>query len=226
MFILCSPHNPVGRVWSKLELERLGTFCLQHGVVVVADEAFCDFATPGYHHYVFAGLNRRFEQIAVTLASAAKTFNLSGIQVSHAFIANDTLRRAWSREMQAAGFDTPNALGLIAAQAAYENGLDWLNRLRSYINSNEVFVRTFLKQYIPGVVVAERQGTYLLWLDCWATGFPLAEMNNRLMDRGKLWLYDGSVFGDDGEGFQRLNLAAPRDIISEAMMRLSLAFSR
>ena len=225
LFVLCSPHNPVGRVWTKLELEKIGTICLQNGVTIVSDEIHCDFTAPDHTHSVFAGLNRRFEQITVTLASPTKTFNLSGLQVSHVFIANDELRRAWIREARSMGMDAPNVMGLIAAQAAYEHGLDWLNRLRVYINANEAFVREFMRQYLPSIHVVHRQGTYLLWLDCWGTGFTHAEMNTRLTDRGKLWFYDGKEFGDDGEGFQRLNLAAPREIMSEAMMRLSVAFS-
>ena len=226
LFLLCSPHNPVGRVWTKLELEKIGTICLQNGVTIVSDEIHCDFAAPDHHHYVFAGLNRRFEQITVTLASPTKSFNLSGLQVSHVFIANDELRRAWIREARSMGMATPNIMGLIAGQAAYTEGLDWLGRLRAYVNGNDAFIREFLKQYLPSIHVVDRQGTYLLWLDCWGTGFTHAEMNTRLADRGKLWLYDGKEFGEDGEGFQRLNLAAPREILAEAMMRLSVAFSR
>ena len=226
LFLLCSPHNPVGRVWVPLELERMGNICLRHGVVVVSDEIHCDITAPNHKHSVFAGINPRLEQIAVTLTSPSKTFNLSGLQISHVFIANKELRNIYSLETKALGYVEPNAMGIVATRAAYEKGREWLDRLRIYINANDTFVRDFLKQYIPGVYPIERQGTYLLWMDCWGTGFTVNELNRRLIDRGQLWIYDGSAFGSDGEGFQRLNLACPRDTLSEAMMRFAVALSR
>jgi cystathionine beta-lyase len=226
LFILCSPHNPVGRVWTPLELEKLGNICHRNNVVVVSDEIHCDITAPNYKHRVFASISRSLEQITVTLASPSKTFNLSGLQVSHVFIANRDLRKAWADEKKASGYEEPNAMGIAACQAAYERGGEWLDRLNVYLNGNDAYVREFLKQYVAGVSVIERQGTYLLWMDCWGSGFTYEEMNRRLLDRGKLWLYDGSAFGPEGEGFYRLNLACPRETLSDAMMRFSVAFSR
>ena len=226
LFILCNPHNPVGRVWTPLELEKMGNICLRSGVVVVSDEIHCDFHAQNYEHHVFAGLNPRLEQIAVTLTSPTKTFNLSGLQIAQAFIANRDLRNLWLKEKKASGYEEPNAMGVVACQAAYERGREWLDRLLIYINGNDAFVTEFIKQYIHGVTVVERQGTYLLWLDCWGSGFSAGELNNRLIDKGKLWLYDGSAFGSEGEGFQRLNLACPREVLMEAMTRLAVAFTR
>ncbi|MCL1848806.1 MAG: pyridoxal phosphate-dependent aminotransferase [Clostridiales bacterium] len=226
LFLLCSPHNPVGRVWTQMELEKIGSLCIRNNVIVVSDEIHCDITAPNHKHRVFAGLDPRHEQITITLTSPTKTFNLSGLQISQAFIANQDLRNAWLKEKKASGYDEPNVMGVAACQAAYEGGREWLTRLKVYVNANEAYVREFIKQYIPGVAPIERQGTYLLWMDCWGAGFSLEEMNRRLIDRGKLWLYDGSAFGVEGEGFQRLNLACPRETLTEAMMRLAVAFSR
>ncbi len=223
MFILCNPHNPVGRVWTPLELQRLGQICRRNGVVVVADEVHCDFVSPGFKHQVFAGLDPKLEQITVTLAAPSKTFNLAGLQFSHVFIANEEMRKAWLEQKAATGYDEPNVMGITACRAAYEKGRPWLDSLLKYINDNDAFVQTFIKQYLHGIHVVRRQGTYLLWLDCWGTGFTPEEINRRLVERGKLWLYEGSKFGPEGEGFQRLNLACPRETLSDAMIRLAAA---
>jgi len=225
LFILCSPHNPTGRVWTSMELQRLGNICRKNGVVVVSDEIHCDITAPGFTHRVFAGLSPELEQIAVTLTSPSKTFNLSGLQISHVFIANEELRQAWINEKNASGYDEPNAMGLTACQAAYEKGRPWLDQLLKYIDENEAYVKDFLKQYIRGVYPVQRQGTYLLWLDCWACGFSSKEFNQRLIEKGKLWIYDGGAFGEDGEGFQRINLACPRETLSDALMRMSALFT-
>ena len=226
LFILCSPHNPVGRVWSPRELQRIGNICQKNGVVVVSDEIHCDITAPGFRHCVFAGMSPSCQDIAVTLTAPTKTFNLSGVQISHAFIANEQLRAAWLAEKKASGYDEPNAFGLVACQAAYEKGRPWLDRLQRYINDNENYVNEYLKSYIHGVYPVQRQGTYLLWLDCWASGYSSKEFNQRLIERGRVWLYDGIAFGAEGEGFQRLNLACPRETLAEAMTRMSALYAR
>jgi cystathionine beta-lyase len=225
MFILCSPHNPVGRVWTLLELQRLGQICQRNGVVVVADEVHCDFMAPGFKHYVFAGLQRTLEQITVTLAAPSKTFNLAGLQISHVFIADEKMRQAWLDQKNATGYSEPNAMGVAACQAAYEKGRPWLDSLLRYINDNDAFVQAFLKQYLPAIYPVSRQGTYLLWLDCRGVRFSHEELCRQLVEKGKLWLYDGSKFGQEGKGFQRLNLACPRAVLSDAMMRLAAVLS-
>lgn len=225
MFILCSPHNPVGRVWTSLELQRLGNICQRKGVIVVSDEIHCDITIPGFTHRVFAGLTPSLEQITVTLTSPSKTFNLSGLQISHVFIANENLRQAWLNEKKASGYEEPNVMGMAACQAAYEKGRPWLDQLLLYINENEAYVEEYLRQYIHGIYPVQRQGTYLMWLDCWACGFSSQEFNRRLIDKGKLWLNDGSEFGTEGMGFQRMNIACPRETLTDAMMRLSALFT-
>ncbi|MCL1805099.1 MAG: pyridoxal phosphate-dependent aminotransferase [Clostridiales bacterium] len=225
LFILCNPHNPTGRVWSQMELQRLGNICKRNGVIVVSDEIHCDITAQGFTHRVFAGLAPELEQIAVTLTSPSKTFNLSGLQISHAFIANEELRQAWRSARMATGYEEPNVMGLAACQAAYEKGRPWLEQLLKYIDDNEAYVKEFLRQYIHGVFPVQREGTYLLWLDCWACGFSSKELNQRLAEKGKLWVYDGAAFGEDGEGFQRMNLACSRETLSDALMRMSALFT-
>jgi cystathionine beta-lyase len=226
MFILCNPHNPVGRVWNPLELQRLGQICQRNGVLVVADEVHCDFISPGFKHCVFAGLQRQLEQITITLAAPSKTFNLAGLQISHVFIANDKLRKAWLDQKTATGYSEPNAMGVAACRAAYAKGRPWLDSLLQYINDNDAFVQAFLKQFLSTIYPVGRQGTYLLWLDCRGARFSHEDLCRRLVDKGKLWLYDGSKFGQEGTGFQRLNLACPREVLSDAMLRLAAVLSQ
>ncbi|MCL2167158.1 MAG: pyridoxal phosphate-dependent aminotransferase [Clostridiales bacterium] len=226
LFILCNPHNPVGRVWSPYELEKLGLICVRHNIPIISDEIHCDITAPNFKHTVFAGLSPQLEQYTVTLTSPSKTFNLSGLQISHAFIANKDLRKLWEYEKSSTGYNEPGVLGMVACQTAYEQCRDWLTKLRIYINANELFALDYLKQYVPGVYAIERQGTYLLWLDFWGTGMTPETIKYRLVERGKLWLYDGSAFGEEGEGFQRLNLACPRETLTEALTRLAVALSR
>ena len=226
LFILCSPHNPVGRVWSPKELQRIGNICRKNSVIVVSDEIHCDLAAPGFKHRVFAGMSPSFEEITVTLTSPSKTFNLSGVQISHAFISDEKLREAWLAEKRASGYDEPGAFGLVACQAAYEKCRPWLDRLLGYINENEEYVNEYLRKYIHGVYPVKRQGTYLLWLDSWASGYSSKEFNRRLIDGARVWLYDGAAFGAEGEGFQRLNLACPRETLVDAMTRISALYTR
>jgi cystathionine beta-lyase len=223
MFILCSPHNPVGRVWTPLELQRMGKICEQAGVIVVSDEIHCEFIAPGFSHNVFAGLDPTLEKITVTLVSPSKTFNLSGLQISHVFIEDEGMRHAWLEEKKATGYGEPGTMGLAAAQAAYEGGRQWLDQLLGYINKNEAYVLKYLQQYINTISPVQRQGTYLLWLDCQGSPYGYEGLNKRLIDKGRLWLSNGATFGIDGEGFQRLNLACPMETLTEAMLRMAVA---
>jgi cystathionine beta-lyase len=223
MFILCSPHNPVGRVWRPDELAQMGDICYRCGVIVVSDEIHCDLIARGYKHTMFAGLSDRLDQITVTLTSPSKTFNLSGLQVSHVFIANDEMRQAWMNEKKASGYEDPNAMGLAACQAAYEKGRPWLDQLLLYIDENERYAKDYLSKHFDDVAAVRREGTYLLWLDCHATPYRAEGLHKRLIEKGCLWLNDGAEFGKEGEGFLRLNLACPRKTLADAMQRFAAA---
>lgn len=226
LFILCNPHNPIGRVWTEKELTELGEICLKHNVTVVSDEIHGDFVYSGHRHTVFAGIKPEFSDITVTCTAPSKTFNLAGLQVSNIFISNQELRRAFRKEVYRTGCMELNTMGLVACQAAYEKGLPWLSELRSYLNGNLEFVRTFLKQELPQITLIEPEGTYLIWLDFRALGMADEELDRFILQEAKLWLDQGSMFGPEGEGFQRINIACPRATLERAFTQLKHAVER
>ncbi|MDO4288109.1 MAG: aminotransferase class I/II-fold pyridoxal phosphate-dependent enzyme, partial [Eubacterium sp.] len=219
-FILCSPHNPVGRVWSEAELTKMGDICLAHGVTVIADEIHCDFTYPGARHTVFAKIKPEFSRHCITCTAPSKTFNLAGLQVSNIFIEDPELRRAFKKEMEASGCGGVGLMGLVACQAAYTQGEDWLEALKAYLKENVGFVRDFLKTQLPQVKLVEPQGTYLLWLDFTALNLDPDALEDLMVNKAKLWLDRGNMFGEEGEGFERFNIACPRATLEEAFARL------
>ena len=219
LFLLCSPHNPVGRVWSEEELRRVGEICLRHGVLVVSDEIHSDFVYPGNKHYVFASIEPEFEKISVICTAPSKTFNLAGLQVSNIFIADEGLRKKFIRAVDQAGYSQVNLMGLVACQAAYEEGAEWLLQLKEYLLGNLSFVREYLKENLPEVKLIEPEGTYLIWLDFEALGLERKELE-ALIDKAGLWLDAGAIFGKTGIGFERINIACPRRTLEQAFVQL------
>ena len=226
LFILCNPHNPVGRVWTKEELTAMGDICLKHNVTVVADEIHSDFIRSGYTHTVFADIKPEFADITVTCTSPSKTFNLAGLQISNIIISNEVLRKAFKKEINRIGYDEPALFGVIAGQAAYETGEDWLEELKVYLEENLSFVREFLKNKMPKVTLIELQGTYLIWLDFRAYGLSDKEIEDIIVHKARLWFDTGSMFGPEGEGFQRINIATNREYLEKALLALEAAFSQ
>ena len=165
LFVLCSPHNPVGRVWNKEELLKIGDICLKHKVIVVADEIHADFVYHGHQHQVFANLKTDYQEITVTCTAPSKTFNIAGLQVSNIFIANENLRKKFKQELKKTANADINVMGLIACQAAYSQGEDWLRQVKIYIAENLEYVKNFLRDNLPQFKLVEPEGTYLLWLD-------------------------------------------------------------
>ncbi len=225
LFLLCSPHNPVGRVWEKWELLRLGEICLRHGVFVVSDEIHSDFVWPGRRHCVFASLSEELADITITCTSPSKTFNLAGLQVSNIVISNRELRSRFRRAIAQSGYSQLNTMGLAAAQAAYEEGGDWLLELKKYLCGNLEFVRGYLKERLPQISLIEPEGTYLLWLDFRALGKTEAEREELLVKKAGLWLDSGAIFGKEGEGFERVNIACPRAVLQRAFAKLERALT-
>jgi len=223
LFILCNPHNPVGRVWTRAELEQLGEICLRHQVRVIADEIHADFIYPGYRHEVFANLRPEFAAITVTCTAPSKTFNLAGLQVSNLLAANREIKHAIVHEIHRSGYSQLNTLGLVACQAAYEHGAEWLDELIAYLQGNLSFIRDFLQEHLPEIRLVEPQGTYLAWLDCSGLDLPEDERQDLIVHRAKLWLDKGSMFGAGGEHFERINYACPRKVLQQALERLELA---
>ena len=226
LFVLCSPHNPVGRVWSRQELEQVAAICQKHQVLVVADEIHQDFVRPGHRHTVFASLGAEVADFTITCTSPSKTFNLAGLQISHIFISNESLRRRFRHELEAVGYGEPNAMAEVAAKAAYSQGEPWLTELLAYLEENLRRTRAFLAEHLPQVKLIEPEGTYLLWLDCRGTGLSPEEQEKAIVQRGRIWLDEGRIFGKGGEGFQRINMACPWAILEEGLKRLAFALKK
>ena len=218
MFILCNPHNPVGRVWTKDELTRMGEICLKHNVLIIADEIWQDFIYEGNKHVVFSSISQKFADITVTATAASKTFNLAGMHHANIFIPNEKLRNKFKREYASSGLSQPGTAGIITCKAAYDGGEKWLNALIAYLSENMQFIDSFLKERIPKVKLVKAEGTYLAWLDCTALGVD--DMETKLAEEAKLWLNDGERFGIGGKGFLRMNIACPLDVVKDAMLRL------
>ena len=224
LFILCSPHNPVGRVWTRAELEQIAAVCLRHNVIVVADEIHEEFVRPGFRHIPFASLSEEAAAITVTCTSPSKTFNLAGLQISNIFIRNTQLRRRFKEELSRTGYDEPNTLGLTGAKAAYEHGAEWLAQLLTYIEENHARTKSFLAAHLPKVQIIEPEGTYLLWLDFRAYGLSDEALNEKIIREAHLWLDDGPIFGAGGSGFQRINIACPWATLETGLQNLAKAF--
>ena len=224
LFILCSPHNPVGRVWTRAELEQIAAVCLRHNVIVVADEIHEEFVRPGFRHVPFASLSEEAAAITVTCTSPSKTFNLAGLQISNIFIRNTQLRRRFKEELSRTGYDEPNTLGLTGAKAAYEHGAEWLAQLLAYIEENHARTKSFLAAHLPKVQIIEPEGTYLLWLDFRAYGLSDEELNEKIIREAHLWLDDGPIFGAGGSGFQRINIACPWATLETGLQNIAKAF--
>ena len=224
LFILCSPHNPVGRVWTREELERMSEICLRHNVIVFSDEIHNDFIIPPNSHTVFSTISKDAAWNSVVSTSASKTFNLAGLQFSTNFIQNPALRKKFHDERDKTGYDEPSLMGIVATQAAYEHGKEWLVALKAHLAENLDFLRTFLKEKLPKVRLIEPEGTYLIWLDFSEYGLSDAELDDIIVNKAKLWLDRGTMFGKEGEKYQRINIATPRPLLEDALNRLHSVF--
>lgn len=222
LFILCNPHNPVGRVWSREELMKLGDICLKHNVYVVSDEIHADFIFQGKHH-VFASLKKEYEEITITCTSPSKTFNLAGLQISNIFIVNYKLKKLFQKQVYASGYSQLNLMGLVACEAAYRYGETWYRAMHQYVDDNIQYTKAYIEENIKNVTMVKHEGTYLVWIDFRALGLSAEELDNLIIHRAKLWLDSGLIFGESGAGFQRINVACPRIVIKEALERIKEA---
>lgn len=222
LFFLCNPHNPVGRVWTKEELITLGDICLKHNIIVISDEIHADFVFKGKHQ-VFANIKEEYADITVTCTAPSKTFNIAGLQASNIFISNPKIRRKFKKQVDAAGYSQLNSVGLVACQAAYAHGEEWLKAVLKYIASNIDYVKEFVKERLPGIKVTDIEGTYLVWLDMKGLGLSVAELEDLIINKAGLWLDSGKIFGKAGEGYQRINVACPRETLTLALEKLEVA---
>lgn len=223
LFLLCSPHNPVGRVWTQDELTRIGEICLCHGVFVVSDEIHQDFMYPGSRHTVFSELSVDFKANSAICTAPSKTFNLAGLHIANTFIAAPKVRADFMDELNRVGYSQANIMGMVACEAAYRFGASWLEQLLGYLTGNLAFFRDFLSVKLPELKLVEPEGTYLLWVDFSQLGLNVDELERFIVDKAGLWLDGGHIFGASGRGFQRFNIACPRPVLKQALERLEAA---
>jgi cystathionine beta-lyase len=222
ILILCSPHNPVGRVWTKEELEALGEICVRQDIIVVSDEIHQDFIFKGKHQ-VFANISDIFSERTITCTAPSKTFNLAGLQASNIFISNPELRKRFCSKLDAVGCGPLNTMGMIACEAAYAKGEVWLEQLVDYLQGNIAFINEFLEAKIPEIKLIEPEGTFVAWLDLRELNLTEKEQYTLINDKAKLWLDSGTKFGPQGAGFERMNIGCPRPLLKRAMEQLERA---
>lgn len=221
LLILCSPHNPTGRVWTPEELTRIGRICVDNGVLIVADEIHHDLIMPGYRHTVFASLSDEFAQHSITCTAPSKSFNLAGMQTSNIVIPNKAIRDVyWKEVLTTEGNPKCNILGMEACRLAYEHCGNWLDQLISLVDTNRKIIVDFLNSELPEIKVFRLEGTYLLWMDFNGLGIECRELARILREEANLFFDEGFIFGRQGEGFERWNLACPTKYIEEALARL------
>ncbi|MCQ2594141.1 MAG: pyridoxal phosphate-dependent aminotransferase [Treponemataceae bacterium] len=224
LFLLCSPHNPGGRVWSKAELGKIAEICLRHKVIVVSDEIHSDITFGDNVHTVFGNISKEAAENSIICTAPSKSFNLAGLQFSNIFIPNADLRKKFQKEVDKTGYDEPSLTGIVAAVAAYSAGGEWFDAAKKYIWENIQFAAKYLEEHNPKIKAIIPEGAYLLWLDFSETGFSDAEINEKVLRQAKVWLDAGSMFGKEGEKFQRINCATPRAVLEQALKNICEIF--
>jgi len=223
LFILCSPHNPVGRVWQREELERMAEICLQRNILIVSDEIHCDLIFSGHTHIPTASLDPQIAQRTITLMAPSKTFNIAGLEFSFAVIQNPELRKQFQHAHKGL-VGGINLMGWVAGLAAYRDGQDWLDQLLVYLQANRDFLNEVVQKELPGLHMASPEGTYLAWLDCREAGIQ-ERPHEFFLHKARVALNDGMTLGRGGEGFVRLNFGCPRSILAEALERMKAALA-
>lgn len=225
LFLLCSPHNPGGRVWTKAELQKMSELCLQYNVTIVSDEIHADLTHSSYQHVPTASLNPAVADNTITFMAPSKTFNLAGLQASYIITNNKKLQLAFKRVQEAQGFHGLNTFALTAMDAAYREGGQWLDELLAYIEANIQIAESFIANEIPTLSCMHPEASYLLWIDCRGLGLTNQQIQDALLQKGKLALEPGKKYGPGGEGFVRMNVGCPRSVLLDGLNRLKLAFT-
>lgn len=224
LFILCNPHNPGGRVWSKTELKQLGDLCKKHHCLVVSDEIHQDLIFAPYQHETFHNIDPSFADFSIVLTAATKTFNLAGIKNSMIFVKNPKLKAAFTAVQAKSEQDTINTFGLIGTKAAYEGGETWLTELLDYLQKNSAFTIEFLQKNLPQVKIMPPEGTYLFWLDFSAYNLTDTALNKKMIDEAGVVLNGGFTFGPNGKQHMRLNIACPKSTLQQGLEQIARAF--
>ena len=224
LFLLCNPHNPGGTVWTKEELLKIGELCLNYNCIILSDEIHSDLVYKPNIHIPIASLSGELEQSVITLIAPSKTFNIAGLQASAMIIPNSEWRASIKNLHMQQGAFSLNLFGIVAMEAAYLHGEQWLEELLSYLGENISMAKKYIAENIPDIAVMEPEGTYLLWLDCRKLGLTDEEIKDRLVSKGKLALEPGPKYGPGGEGFVRMNLGCPQELLRDGLERLKRAF--
>ncbi|MDD6210204.1 MAG: pyridoxal phosphate-dependent aminotransferase [Bacteroidales bacterium] len=219
VLLLCNPHNPVGRVWKREELEFIGKICIQNGVTVLSDEIHCELVYPGYVYMPFASLSEKFLRNSVTCLSPSKAFNIAGLQIANIVAADEEMYKRIDKAININEVCDVNPFGVIATIAAYNEGEDWLTQLLDYLQLNYQCMKDFCAEHLPDFPIAKLEGAYLVWMDCRVLNKPSEELEHLLAKKAKLWLNAGIMYGKEGEGFMRWNIACPRSLLLEGLKR-------
>lgn len=219
VMLLCNPHNPAGRVWTRRELTRIGEICFRNNVFVISDEIHCDLVYEGHTHLPFASLGEEFLQKSVTCTAPSKTFNLAGIQAANIIAADEGIRQRIDKTLNVNEVCEINVFAIEALIAAYNEGGEWLEQLKTYLAENYEHLQEFFATNFPDLKVLPLEATYLVWVDCKSINIPSAEIARRLLEEGKLWVNEGTIYGAAGEGFIRFNIACPRSLLAEGLER-------
>lgn len=223
VLILANPHNPAGIVWDVDTLRRLADFCSERGIIVISDEIHCDMAHKGFKHHPFASVSERAAQCSITFGAPSKTFNIAGIVSSYCVVPNEELRRPFFEWLDANELSEPTIFSPIATIAAFQNGEEWRQQMLEYVEANIDFVDNFLKTRIPQIKALRPQASFLIWLNCRDLNLDHDALNRLFVDGARLALNDGEMFGEEGRGFMRMNIASPRAVLQDAMERLEQA---
>ena len=221
LMILCNPHNPAGRVWTREELTRIGEICFRNGVTVVADEIHCELVYPGHEYIPFASISEEFQSRSITCISPSKAFNIAGLHIANIVIPDPEMRKRVDRAVNVNEVCDVGPLGVIAATAAYRHGEDWLTQLIAYLKGNFESFRKYCRENLPEFPVADLEGTYLVWMDCSRLGMASEALEEALVSEAKLWLNAGTMYGEDGEDYMRWNIACPRSVMLEGLERFT-----
>ena len=221
--ILCSPHNPVGRVWDKEELQHLARLAVQYEIIIFSDEIWSDLVFSGHRHIPLASISPQIADRTLTFMAPSKTFNLAGFYLSNIVIPNHELREQFCAQIKRLGLTHLNVFGLVAGEAAYRHGEMWLKQLLAYLEKNARYVARKMSKITSKIKVVEPEGTFVLWLDCRQLGIPSQELNNFFVSEAGIAFNDGVIFGAAGQGFQRMNIGCPRALIDQALERIAAA---
>jgi cystathionine beta-lyase len=221
LLLLCSPHNPVGRVWTKEELTRLGDICIRNNVLVVSDEIHCDLVYPGHKHIPFASISQRFLNHSVTCTSPSKAFNLAGLQVANILASDENIRARIDKALNINEVCEISPFAVAGLMAAYEDGEDWLEQLKLYLWENYLFLQDYFSEYLPQLKVLPLEATYLVWVDCSAYNQSSENLARSILEKEHVWINEGTVYGSAGENYIRINIACPRELLEKGLTKIA-----